>query len=91
MPAPMTAAANTGSVRALFRLNDTQLRTLMQMVQPLRPPDRIAFLRALAGRLSGCADVGDGALYRIATETLRSYFRPPAVDTEEVPLIIDGR
>jgi hypothetical protein len=49
----------------------------MHAAQPLRPEDRDGFLVALAERLKGCGEIGDGAVYRAIAEVQRQHFDPP--------------
>jgi hypothetical protein len=55
-----------------LRLSDEQLTELMRLSRPLQPQCRDAFLRILAHELRDRADVGDGELFRVAREIIRS-------------------
>lgn len=61
----------------LFHLTDPQLAAVMRVCRPLQPLERRAFLEALADRLQGHREIGDGALHRVLTELQRQHFRPP--------------
>jgi hypothetical protein len=58
-------------------LTDEQLDSIMAIASALHPTDRPAFLEALAARLNGISELGDGVLNRAAKETARQFFRPP--------------
>lgn len=58
-------------------VTDEQLSMIYRAAQPLLPPDRLAFLAALADRLRGEAIVGDGSIARAIRELQRQFFRPP--------------
>jgi hypothetical protein len=59
-------------------LTDAQLDVIHRLSWPLAPRDRSAFLALVAQRLQQHGgDIGDGALYRIAVECQRAYWRPP--------------
>jgi hypothetical protein len=63
-------------------LSDSQLTTVMQLAGPLAPPDRSAFLAALAQRLQHEPQpLGDGTIHRAACELLTTgrYQRSAAV------------
>jgi hypothetical protein len=62
---------------ALLALTDSELQIIMAHAHPLRPNDRSQFLQAVADRLAGCGELGDGAVARVCRETQRSYFDPP--------------
>ena len=55
---------------------------IMLACEPLLPIDRDAFLRALANRLSGEPELGDGCVGRAIRELQRTFWRPPAIDHE---------
>jgi hypothetical protein len=50
---------------------------VMHAAQPLGPEDRPKFLEALADRLKGCREIGDGQLYRVIVEIQKQHFDPP--------------
>jgi hypothetical protein len=45
---------------------------------PLAPPDRRAFLAAVADALQGVAEIGDGLVSRVCAEQQRRWFTLPA-------------
>jgi hypothetical protein len=61
----------------LLALSDSQLAIIMAAAHPLQPADRSQFLEAVAARLAGVGEVGDGAVSRACRELQRSYFDPP--------------
>jgi hypothetical protein len=63
--------------RHLLALSDGQLETVMLHAHPLTPHDRSRFLQAVADRLAGVDEVGDGAVSRCCRELQRSFFDPP--------------
>jgi hypothetical protein len=59
-------------------LSDTQLAAVMDLVRPLLPHQRTAFLEMLAAELNGrCEEIGDGRLYQLCRELQRRHFDPP--------------
>jgi hypothetical protein len=58
-------------------VTDEQLSMIYRAAEPLLPPDRLAFLAALADRLRGEPIVGDGSIARAIRELQRQCFRPP--------------
>ena len=58
-------------------LTDSQITTIMQLVRPLLPAQRTAFLELLAAKLNGKREIGEGELYQICRELQRQYFDPP--------------
>jgi hypothetical protein len=62
-------------------LSDEAMLFVMRVTEPLHPNDRSAFLKTLATRLRGEAELGDGVIFRVAREVLRSgFFKPPKID-----------
>jgi hypothetical protein len=51
---------------------DDQLTAIMRLARPLQPQARDTFLQLLAQELNGRRDVGDGELFRVARELIRS-------------------
>ena len=64
-------------------LSDQQLEAVFAATRPLQPPEREAFLTALAVLYAGRSEIGDGELFRSIRELQREHFKPPAV--EELP------
>lgn len=61
-------------------LSDEQLTTVLAACQPLLPPDRDAFLRALAALLaSEPQPLGDGTVARAIRSLQREFWRPPKI------------
>jgi hypothetical protein len=59
-------------------VSDRQLDAILAACEPLPPPDRDAFLAALANLLrSELQPLGDGALFRAVRALQREFFRPP--------------
>ena len=58
-------------------VTDEQMTMIYRASDALLPPDRPAFLSALADRLRGEAIVGDGSIGRAIRELQRQYLRPP--------------
>ena len=71
---PMTESAR------LFHFSDEQVNAIYAAATPLSPTDRGAFLQALAERLRGVDEIGDGLLYRTIVELQRLHFDPPLAD-----------
>jgi hypothetical protein len=61
----------------ILSLSDSALEQVMAAAHPLAPDQRGPFLEALAGRLSGVGEIGDGAVHRAIRELQRDYFDPP--------------
>lgn len=53
-----------------LKLTDAQMAGLMDAARHLRPNDRSAFLRLIAGHLRDRQNFGDGDVYRIVREAL---------------------
>ena len=62
---------------ALLSLSDNQLAIVMTHAHPLHSRDRPQFLQAVADRLTGVAELGDGAVSRACRELQHGYFDPP--------------
>jgi hypothetical protein len=61
-------------------LSDQQMSAVMRACEPILPPDRSAFLSALATLLRGeIQPLGDGVLFRAIRSLQREFFRPPSV------------
>jgi hypothetical protein len=59
-------------------LSDEQLTAIMSATAPLDPPDRSAFLAAIAAELrQHPAELGDGDIHRAIAAIQKRYFRPP--------------
>jgi hypothetical protein len=66
-------------------LSDEQMSTVLNAAAPLLPPDRDAFLRALANVLRGEPQpLGDGTVHRAIKGLQREFWRPPAITKEAV-------
>lgn len=63
--------------RTLLILSDARLEILMADAHPLAPAARSRFLAAVAGRLAGAGEIGDGAVARACRELQRGFFDPP--------------
>jgi hypothetical protein len=61
----------------LLSLSDNQLSIITAAAHPLQPRDRSEFLEAVAARLAGVGELGDGTVSRVCRETQRSFFDPP--------------
>jgi hypothetical protein len=61
----------------LLSLSDYQIATIMTHAYPLRPDARSEFFEAVAVRLAGAAEIGDGLVSRHCRELQRAYFDPP--------------
>jgi hypothetical protein len=61
-------------------LSDNQQTSLLNAAQPLLPPDRSAFLVAVAAYFAGRTEIGDGELHRVVAELQRVYFKAPQAD-----------
>jgi hypothetical protein len=71
---PMTTAPKP------LALSDAQMSAVIRACDPLLPPDRDAFFRALANVLRGEPQpIGDGAVFRAVRSLQREFFRPPTV------------
>jgi hypothetical protein len=64
-------------------LSDTQLENVMAIAKGLHVADRGSFLEALAAKVNGNPEIGDGLLHRLARETARQFFRAPVVEPPE--------
>lgn len=63
-------------------LTDHQFSAVYQACEPLAPTDRDAFLPALAHRLSGEVEFGDGVVGRAIKELQRTFWRPPTLEEQ---------
>lgn len=64
-----------------LRLSDTQLDTLFRLSSPLAAADRAPFLEAVAAKLAEHPELlGDGHIARVALETQKQFWSPPAID-----------
>jgi hypothetical protein len=66
-----------GFPAGLLSLSDSQLSAIMAVAHPLAPAARSAFLEAVAARLAGVVELGDGVVSRCCRELVRLYFEPP--------------
>ena len=58
-------------------LTDDEMRAVLDCAQPLSPPDRDAFLQAVANELEKRGELGPGSVSRVCRELQRLYFHPP--------------
>jgi hypothetical protein len=58
-------------------ISDRAMSRLLELAQPLAPPDRGQFLQDIAAELRGRGDLGDGLVVRVAREVQRRYLRLP--------------
>jgi hypothetical protein len=74
---------------APIRLTDSELTEMMRLAAPLQPVARDGLLRILAHELRGRAEVGDGELFRLAREIIKSYklYDPPLRVRSAPPLL----
>jgi hypothetical protein len=81
LPLVLTVNLATGGapMPTPLRLSDNQLDALMRLAKPLQPQDRDALLRILAYELRDQRDIGDGALYRLASAVIKAHrlYDPP--------------
>ena len=63
-------------------ISDSQLAMIMRACEPILPADRDPFLRALAHRLQGEPELGDGVVGRAIRELQREFWRPPSIAEE---------
>jgi hypothetical protein len=63
-----------------IRLTDDELDQIFRAAQPLALADRDAFLKDVAQRLSGVADLGPGAVYRACLEAQRALMDYPVFE-----------
>jgi hypothetical protein len=73
---PVSVPVN-GLPPALLSLSDRELEIVMAQARPLAPAARSEFLAAIALRVAGRGEVGEGLLSRICRELLPRYFEPP--------------
>ena len=76
------AARENGFPRALLSLSDRELEIVMAAFAPLAPAARSEFLSAIAERVSGVGEVGDGLLSRCCRELQPRYLSPPDLSHE---------
>jgi hypothetical protein len=69
-------------------LSDEQLSAVMRAAAVLLPADRDPFLRALAHRLRGETELGDGVVYLAIRELMRrgGFFKPPHIEGAQTRL-----
>jgi hypothetical protein len=67
-------------------VSDSQLDAILAATAPLPPPERSAFLVALAHRLKSEVELGDGLLFRVLRELQREFFRPPQFPKHSTPV-----
>jgi hypothetical protein len=58
-------------------LSDSEMEIVMSLGAPIDPSARSAYLADVAAAIDGLAEVGDGAIARIAREVQRRYWTPP--------------
>jgi hypothetical protein len=76
---------------APISLSDEQLNFVMEILKPLEPPERTAFLEALVVRLRLEQTIGDGNLYRICRELLRAgFFSAPILSAPQPSGLLRG-
>jgi hypothetical protein len=75
-PSPAVLPAN-GFPPSLLALSDRQIETIMSAAHTLSPVKRGQFLDAVAGRLAGEREPGDGTVARAVRELVPLYFEPP--------------
>jgi hypothetical protein len=68
-----------------LEVTDEQMTMIYRASDALLPPDRPAFLSALAVRLRGEPIVGDGSIGRAIRELQRQYLRPPLKTEAHAP------
>jgi hypothetical protein len=61
-------------------LSDDQMSAVFRACEPLLPPDRSAFLIALAQLLRSEPQLGDGVVFRAVRSLQREFFRPPTIN-----------
>jgi hypothetical protein len=61
----------------LLTLSDHQLSIVMAAAHPLPRRAHQEFFEAVAARLSGVVEIGDGLVARTCRETQRGFFDPP--------------
>lgn len=64
-------------------LTEAQLAMITRAAKPLHRHDRAPFLDAVAARLRGAEEIGDGVVMRVVRETQRAFLRPPKVDADD--------
>lgn len=64
-----------------LRLSDDEIDAVLAACRPIAPPNRDAFLLALARALSAAGELGPGVTYRVIREVQRQYFDPPDLRT----------
>ena len=69
-------------------LTDQQYLAVCQACEPMLPPDRDAFLRALAQLLQGEAEIGDGTVARAIRSLQREFWQPPVNAGNSAPRLI---
>jgi hypothetical protein len=60
-----------------LKLSDAELDAVLQAARPLPVERRDAFLRAVAGALQSCDEIGPGVVYRVVAEVQRQHFDAP--------------
>jgi hypothetical protein len=60
-----------------LKLTDDQLSAVMRAAAPLAQNVRKDFLQALAARLCGLRELGDGVVYRTIKEVQAEFWEPP--------------
>lgn len=66
-------------------LSDQQYAAVCEACEPLLPPDRSAFLVALAQLLASETEIGDGTVARAIRSLQREFWRPPVNTNHNAP------
>jgi hypothetical protein len=75
-PTPAALPVN-GFPRGLLNLSDRGLEIVMAAAHPIAPAMRSQFLEAVAQRLAGVPELGDGVVSRACRELQGQFFEPP--------------
>jgi hypothetical protein len=67
-------------------VSDRQLDAILAATAPLEPLEQSAFIMALAHRLRGEVEIGDGQLFRVTKEILRQVWKPPVLPKHGIPV-----
>jgi hypothetical protein len=84
MEALAVSADNSPTPPRPLTLSDSQMDAVMRATAPMQPPDRSAFLNALAHRLRH-EQIGDGTVFRACRELQREFFKPPTGVEQHAP------
>lgn len=69
-------------------LTDQQYAAVVAACEPLLPPDRSAFLVALAQLLGSEREIGDGTVARAIRSLQREFWRPPVNAGNSAPRLL---